>query len=191
MQIADRARFSPAAWPQADMHPTSCSCLICVESSVKSCGSERDPVIHSVFLFLFFSFIFISWRRITLQYCSGFCHTLTWISHGFTCIPHPDPPSLPFSSIAGKTLWHAGLFLSSNLSCHSVRVRGGKAKRVCLSRAIDTLVVLPLLFQNPILDTYRGLPPSSGQCPSASLPWNLGKCDNPYGRIHKRGSFYP
>ena len=30
----------------------------------------------------FFSFIFISWRLITLQYCSGFCHTLTWISHG-------------------------------------------------------------------------------------------------------------
>ena len=41
----------------------------------------------------FFHFIFISWRLITLQYCSGFCHTLTWISHGFTCIPHPDPPS--------------------------------------------------------------------------------------------------
>ena len=41
----------------------------------------------------FFSFIFISWRLITLQYCSGSCHTLTWISHGFTCVPHPDPPS--------------------------------------------------------------------------------------------------
>ena len=39
-----------------------------------------------------FPFIFISWRLITLQYCSGFCHTLTWISHGFTCITHPDPP---------------------------------------------------------------------------------------------------
>ena len=26
---------------------------------------------------LFFSFIFISWRLITLQYCSDFCHTLT------------------------------------------------------------------------------------------------------------------
>ena len=37
--------------------------------------------------------IFISWRLITLQYCSGFCHTLTWISHGFTCVPHPEPPS--------------------------------------------------------------------------------------------------
>ena len=45
------------------------------------------------YCFIFFSFIFISWRLITSQYCSGFCHTLTWISHGFTCIPHPDPPS--------------------------------------------------------------------------------------------------
>ena len=48
---------------------------------------------HNVENFIFFSFIFISWRLITLQYCSGFGHTLTWISHGFTCIPHPDPPS--------------------------------------------------------------------------------------------------
>ena len=29
------------------------------------------------FFFSFFSFIFISWRLITLQYCSGFCHTMT------------------------------------------------------------------------------------------------------------------
>ena len=43
--------------------------------------------------FSFFKFIFISWRLITLQYHSGFCHTLTEISHGFTCVPHPDPPS--------------------------------------------------------------------------------------------------
>ena len=37
----------------------------------------------------FFPFIFISWRLITSQHCSGFCQTLTWISHGDTCIPHP------------------------------------------------------------------------------------------------------
>ena len=43
--------------------------------------------------FFFFSFIFISWRLITSKHCSGFCHTLTWISHGVTCIPHPNPPS--------------------------------------------------------------------------------------------------
>ena len=36
---------------------------------------------------------FFIWRLITLQYCSGFCHTLTWISHGLTCAPHPVPPS--------------------------------------------------------------------------------------------------
>ena len=50
--------------------------------------------------FSFFSFIFISWRLITSQHCSGFCHKLTWISHGVTCIPHPDPPShLPIHPI--------------------------------------------------------------------------------------------
>ena len=41
----------------------------------------------------FFPFIFISWRLSILQYCSGFCYTLIWISHGFTCVPHPDTPS--------------------------------------------------------------------------------------------------
>ena len=40
--------------------------------------------------FFFFNF---NWRLITLQYCGGFGHTLTWISHGCTCVPHPDPPS--------------------------------------------------------------------------------------------------
>ena len=36
-------------------------------------------VVHQliVILVFFFPFIFISWRLITLQYCSGFCHTLT------------------------------------------------------------------------------------------------------------------
>ena len=54
----------------------------------------------------FFLIYFISWRLITLQYCSGFCHTLTWISHGFTCIPYLDPPShLPLYPIPlGLTL---------------------------------------------------------------------------------------
>ena len=49
----------------------------------------------------FFPFIFIRWRLITLQYCSGVCRALTWISHGFTCVPHPDPPptSLPIPSL--------------------------------------------------------------------------------------------
>ena len=47
-----------------------------------------DAIIHGNVLFIYFS-----WRLITLQYCSGFCHTLIWISHGCTCVPHPEPPS--------------------------------------------------------------------------------------------------
>ena len=42
-----------------------------------------------LFLFLF---IYFNWRLTTLQYCSGFCHT-TWIDHGCTSVPHPEPPS--------------------------------------------------------------------------------------------------
>ena len=36
----------------------------------------------TLFFFFFNFFIF-----------SEFCHTLKWNSHGFTCVPHPDPPS--------------------------------------------------------------------------------------------------
>ena len=42
----------------------------------------------------FFKFIFINWRLITLQYCSGFCHTLTWISHKYTYATSLKAPSL-------------------------------------------------------------------------------------------------
>ena len=36
----------------------------------------------------------------TLQYSGGFCHTFTWMSHGCTCVSHPEPPShLPPHSI--------------------------------------------------------------------------------------------
>ena len=57
-------------------------------------NSEAElPHILYYYYYYYFPFVFISWRLITLQYCSGFCHTLTWISHGSTCVPHPDPPS--------------------------------------------------------------------------------------------------
>ena len=76
-----------------------------------------------IFFKVFFFFNF-NWRLITLQYCGSFCHTFTWISHGCTCAPHPDPPShLPPNAIpqghpsvpALSTLSHA-----SNLDWQSV-----------------------------------------------------------------------
>ena len=41
--------------------------------------------------FFKYKFIYFNWRLITLQY--WFCHTSTWISHGCTHVPHPEPPS--------------------------------------------------------------------------------------------------
>ena len=70
---------------------------------VWSSCSPRDSIFFFFHfqMFLFFNFyFFISWRLIILQYCSGFCHTLTWISRGFICVPHTDPPShLPLHPI--------------------------------------------------------------------------------------------
>ena len=75
------------AWPE-----NHCNCI-----HISAQG--KTPNVLFIYLFIYL-FIFISWRLITPQYCSGSCHTLTWISHGFTCIPHPDPPShLPLHPI--------------------------------------------------------------------------------------------
>ena len=50
-------------------------------------------IIYTCITSSLFYFMYFSWRLITLQYCSGFCHTLIWISHGFTCVPHLEPLS--------------------------------------------------------------------------------------------------
>ena len=72
--------------------------------SITKIPSLWDRHRHRLFVwfFFFFPFIFISWRLITLRYCSGFCHTLTWINRGFTCFPHPDPPP---TSLSIPSLW--------------------------------------------------------------------------------------
>ena len=39
-------------------------------------------------------YFFLNWGIIALQYCDGFCHTSTWISHRYTYGPFPlEPPS--------------------------------------------------------------------------------------------------
>ena len=52
--------------------------------TVKNLPAVQDSWAFLFFFFLYlyfiyFSFIFIHWRLITLQYCNGFCHTLTWM----------------------------------------------------------------------------------------------------------------
>ena len=50
--------------------------------------SKRNK--RTSFLFLI---IYFNWRLITLQYCGGFCHVSTWISHGCTGVPPSWKPS--------------------------------------------------------------------------------------------------
>ena len=51
---------------------------------IRSPPNEMSAPAPSVWRKKIFFFLFI---------CSEFCHTLEWNSHGFTCVPYPDPPS--------------------------------------------------------------------------------------------------
>ena len=71
------------------VHRLSCSqaCAVFPSQASNSC-----PLHWQVVSFLFFFFFF-----------GGFCHTLKWNSQGFTCVPHPNPPShLPLHPFPGK-----------------------------------------------------------------------------------------
>ena len=101
--------------------------------------------------FFFFSFIFISWRLITWQYYSGFCHTLTWITHGFTCVPIPIPPT---TSLPIPALWVFPVHQPWALvSC----IQPGLV--VCFM--LDSILVSMLISQN--------IPPSPSSTESKSL----------------------
>ena len=64
------------------------------ESSQPRDRTQVSWIASEFFFFLFVClFLVFNWRLISLQYCGGFCHPFTWISHGCTCVPHPDPPS--------------------------------------------------------------------------------------------------
>ena len=58
-------------------------------------------IFHCTFFFLFnFIYLFIClllFLYFTILY--WFCQTSTCIQHGCTCVPHPEPPSLPIPSL--------------------------------------------------------------------------------------------
>ena len=81
--------------------------LLGLTSLISLLSKELSKVFSNTGLLQFksinsFFLIYFNFRLITLQYCSGFCHTLTWISHGCTCVPHLEPPS---TSLPIPSLW--------------------------------------------------------------------------------------
>jgi len=74
---------------------------------VQSCLTPSDPMdcslpgssVHGIcqagvleWVVIAFSVIYTNCRLITSQYCTGFFHAFTWISHGCTYVLHPEPP---------------------------------------------------------------------------------------------------
>ena len=66
-----------------------------------------------------------------------FCHTLTWISHGFQYVPHPDPPSrIPLHPLP--------LGLPSAPALSTCLIQPGLA--ICFT--LDSILVSMLFSQN-------------------------------------------
>ena len=68
--------------------------LLAVQGTLKSLlphhSSKASILWHSAFFFIFLIFIFTLFY-FTILY--RFCHTLTWIHHGYTWVPKHEPPS--------------------------------------------------------------------------------------------------
>ena len=63
---------------------------------------------HSPWDSIFFKSLFFDWRIIALQYCVGFCHTATWISHKYTYVPsllNPFSSPSPFTLCVVSERW--------------------------------------------------------------------------------------
>ena len=105
----------------------------------------------SMYLLLKLILIYFNWRTITLQYCNGFCHTSTWIGHGYICVLHPELPShipshtIPLGcprALALGSLFHAlNLYWSFILQkvmcmfqCYSLK---SSPKKLCLYHTVE------------------------------------------------------
>ena len=112
-------------------------------------GTQPVDIWVSGFFSFFFLIYLYSLEANYLQYCSGFCHTLTWISHGFTHVPHPEPPShLPPHLIP---LGHPSAPALSLVSC----IKPGLA--ICFTH--DNIHVSMLFSEIIKLLTFRSMKP--------------------------------
>ena len=79
-------------------------------------SNNKHPNHKRFFLHFFFKFMYLFLEANCFTILYWFSHTLTWICHGCTCVPHPEPSShlpphpIPLghpSAPALSTLYHA------------------------------------------------------------------------------------
>ena len=70
-----------------------------IVSSREGNNNQKTPQNTNLFIFSFFQFYLFIYVYFTILF--WFCHTLTWVHHGCTCVPHPEipPTSLPIPSL--------------------------------------------------------------------------------------------
>ena len=91
----------------------------------KRLSEEKETLGYSFFFFFTLLLFYFIWRIITLQYCNGFCHTSTLISHEYTAVSptwiplptpsHPNPLGCPSALILGALLHASNLHWSPSL----------------------------------------------------------------------------
>ena len=91
-----------------------------------------SPVFSGRMMESFVSFFYFNWRLIALQYCSGFCHSVTWFSMGVHVFPilnshpislgHPSAPALSTLSRELNLDWQSTSHMIIYMfQCYSLR----------------------------------------------------------------------
>ena len=127
----------------------------------------------------FFNFIYFNWRLITLQYCSGFSHPLTWIQVASVVSdsmrPHRQQPTrLPHSwDSPGKITGVGCHFL---LQCMKVKVKSPSCVWL-LATPWTAAHQAPLSIGFPKQEYWSGLPfPSTGDIHDPGTEPSLLNC---------------
>ena len=87
-------------------------------------SNNKHPNHKRFFLHFFFKFMYLFLEANCFTILYWFSHTLTWICHGCTCVPHPEPsshlPPHPIPQGCPSALALRALFHTSNLDWWSI-----------------------------------------------------------------------
>ena len=85
------AQLCPTLSDPMDCSPPGSSVHGIFQARVLEWGAIAFSIDIINLYFILFSVLFINFFYFIILY--WFCNTLTWIRHGCTCVPHPEPPS--------------------------------------------------------------------------------------------------